>query len=76
MENKIDRRKFVKLSLAGGVCLAVTRAMPLFGAESNLGGAFKIGGDLTVNRLGFGAMRLTGDGFGVGRRIGRRRARF
>jgi aryl-alcohol dehydrogenase-like predicted oxidoreductase len=25
-------------------------------------GAFDIGGDLTVNRLGFGAMRLTGDG--------------
>ncbi|MGH9639582.1 MAG: hypothetical protein ACRD3Y_05940, partial [Bryobacteraceae bacterium] len=23
---------------------------------------FTIGGDLTVNRLGFGAMRLTGDG--------------
>jgi aryl-alcohol dehydrogenase-like predicted oxidoreductase len=25
-------------------------------------GTFEIGGDLTVNRLGFGAMRLTGDG--------------
>jgi pyridoxine 4-dehydrogenase len=25
-------------------------------------GSFTIGGDLTVNRLGFGAMRLTGDG--------------
>jgi pyridoxine 4-dehydrogenase len=25
-------------------------------------GTFKIGGELTVNRLGFGAMRLTGDG--------------
>jgi len=25
-------------------------------------GQFKIGGDLTVNRLGFGAMRITGDG--------------
>ena len=23
---------------------------------------FKIGGDMEVNRLGFGAMRLTGDG--------------
>src|SRR6201996_4663447 len=25
-------------------------------------GAFTIGGDLTVNRLGFGAMRITGEG--------------
>jgi pyridoxine 4-dehydrogenase len=25
-------------------------------------GQFKIGGDITVNRLGFGAMRITGDG--------------
>jgi aryl-alcohol dehydrogenase-like predicted oxidoreductase len=27
-----------------------------------MSGTFDIGGDLTVNRLGFGAMRLTGDG--------------
>ena len=26
------------------------------------GGSFKIGGDLTVNRLGYGTMRLVGDG--------------
>jgi len=26
------------------------------------GGTFAIGGDLTVNRLGYGAMRITGDG--------------
>jgi pyridoxine 4-dehydrogenase len=25
-------------------------------------GTFAIGGDLTVNRLGYGAMRITGDG--------------
>ncbi|MFL5618355.1 MAG: oxidoreductase, partial [Gemmatimonadaceae bacterium] len=25
-------------------------------------GTFDIGGDLTVNRLGFGAMRITGEG--------------
>src|ERR1700727_857134 len=25
-------------------------------------GTFAVGGDLTVNRLGFGAMRITGDG--------------
>src|SRR5271156_255656 len=26
------------------------------------GGTFALGGDLTVNRLGFGAMRITGEG--------------
>ncbi|MFD1254642.1 Putative oxidoreductase YdbC [Devosia equisanguinis] len=30
--------------------------------DASLSGTFSIGGDLTVNRLGFGAMRLTGDG--------------
>src|SRR3954447_21038962 len=32
------------------------------GAVSELGGTFKIGGDLEVHRLGFGAMRITGEG--------------
>jgi aryl-alcohol dehydrogenase-like predicted oxidoreductase len=31
-------------------------------ASAEKSGTFKIGGDLTVNRLGFGAMRITGDG--------------
>ena len=30
--------------------------------DASAAGPFDIGGDLTVNRLGFGAMRLTGDG--------------
>lgn len=62
MENKIDRRTFVKLSLAGGVGLSVMGATPLFGAETSTSATFKIGGDLAVNRLGFGAMRITGEG--------------
>jgi aryl-alcohol dehydrogenase-like predicted oxidoreductase len=62
MENRIDRRRFVRLSLAGGVGLSVVGAVPLFGAEKNMSDTFTIGGDLTVNRLGFGAMRITGDG--------------
>src|SRR5437763_9939625 len=62
MKNEIDRRKFVKLSLAGGVGLSVAGAIPLFGADKTVSDTFKIGGDLTVNRLGFGAMRITGDG--------------
>lgn len=31
-------------------------------AAATASGTFRIGGDLTVNRLGFGAMRLTGEG--------------
>ncbi len=31
-------------------------------ASARSAGTFDIGGDLTVNRLGFGAMRITGDG--------------
>jgi pyridoxine 4-dehydrogenase len=31
-------------------------------ADATASGTFRIGGDLTVNRLGFGAMRLTGEG--------------
>jgi pyridoxine 4-dehydrogenase len=61
-DNNMDRRTFVRLSLAGGVGLSVMGATDLLGAESNAGSTFKIGGDLTVNRLGFGAMRITGDG--------------
>jgi pyridoxine 4-dehydrogenase len=62
MENRIDRRKFVGLSLAGGVGLSISGINSLLGAESSMNSTFKIGGDLTVNRLGFGAMRITGDG--------------
>jgi pyridoxine 4-dehydrogenase len=62
MDNGMDRRRFVRLSVAGGVGLSVAGATSLFGAESNVNSTFKIGGDLTVNRLGFGAMRITGDG--------------
>ena len=42
---------------AGGKILASTSTP---GAATN--GSFKIGGDLQVNRLGFGAMRITGEG--------------
>ena len=60
----MNRRTFVRLSLAGGVGLSGMGVVPLFGADSAKGmsDTFKIGGDLTVNRLGFGAMRITGDG--------------
>ena len=62
MKNKMERRDFVRLSLASGVALSVTGVSDLLAGETNMSSTFKIGGDLTVNRLGFGAMRITGDG--------------
>ena len=64
LQLEMDRRTFVRLSLAGGVGLSVVGATPLFGAEATniMNDKFEIGGDLTVNRLGFGAMRITGEG--------------
>src|SRR5437667_1720270 len=59
----ISRRVFVRASLAGGAALLTGRAATLFAAASPKDNStFSIGGDLTVNRLGFGAMRLTGEG--------------
>src|SRR6201987_4336155 len=59
----ISRRLFLRTTLAGGASLLAGRAATLFAAASaNDNSTFSIGGDLTVNRLGFGAMRLTGEG--------------
>src|SRR5947208_825182 len=59
----ISRRVFVRAALAGGASLLAGRAATLFAAASaNDNSSFSIGGDLPVNRLGFGAMRLTGEG--------------
>jgi aryl-alcohol dehydrogenase-like predicted oxidoreductase len=59
----ISRRLFLRATLAGGASLLAGRAATLFAAVSaNDNSTFSIGGDLTVNRLGFGAMRLTGEG--------------
>jgi pyridoxine 4-dehydrogenase len=59
----MTRREFVGMSAVAGA--AVLSGAKLFGATAP-GAAtnpiFKIGGDLEVNRLGFGAMRITGDG--------------
>jgi pyridoxine 4-dehydrogenase len=64
-ERRVTRRRFVGLTTAGGAALlsggsTILRAATAESAEDN--SVFKIGGDLSVNRLGFGAMRLTGDG--------------
>ena len=59
----MSRRVFLRATLAGGATLLAGRAETLFAAASADGhSSFSIGGDLPVNRLGFGAMRLTGEG--------------
>jgi pyridoxine 4-dehydrogenase len=66
-ERGVSRRTFLGTTLATGAAL-VARPDVIFGAES-LGSqkiatnpTWKLGGDLIINRLGFGAMRLTGEG--------------
>jgi pyridoxine 4-dehydrogenase len=60
----MTRREFVGMSAATGA--AILAGGKVFGSASSPGAAanpaFKIGGDLEVNRLGFGAMRITGEG--------------
>src|SRR5262245_56972721 len=59
----LSRRLFLRATLAGGASLLAGRATTLFAAApANDDSSFSIGGDLPVNRLGFGAMRLTGEG--------------
>src|SRR4029078_10849193 len=59
----VSRRLFLRVGLAGGASLLAGRAATLFAAASASDkSTFRIGGDLPVNRLGFGAMRLTGEG--------------
>jgi pyridoxine 4-dehydrogenase len=59
----MSRRLFLRATLAGGASLFAGRAATLLAAASaGDDSTFSIGGDLPVNRLGFGAMRLTGEG--------------
>src|SRR5256714_15684345 len=64
----VTRRRFVGISLASGAALVAGKSDVIFGAESTTTSrmatnmTFKLGDDLTVNRLGFGAMRITGEG--------------
>jgi pyridoxine 4-dehydrogenase len=64
----ITRRTFLGATLATGAALLARGSDAIFGAESaaspNIATnpTWKLGGDLNVNRLGFGAMRLTGEG--------------
>src|SRR6266513_2672241 len=66
----VTRRRFLGTTLASGAALLAGRAAIVLGANSpsspQAGMAanptWKLGDDLTVNRLGFGAMRITGNG--------------
>jgi pyridoxine 4-dehydrogenase len=64
----ITRRTFLGTTLVTGAALLARGSDVIFGAESSASpniatnSTWKLGGDLTVNRLGFGAMRLTGEG--------------
>ncbi len=60
----LNRRQMILSGMAGLGSLAAFRdllASPASGTAA-AAGTLTIGGDLTVNRMGFGAMRLTGEG--------------
>src|SRR3954447_14515105 len=60
MNYDLTRRKFLGMTLAGGATILAGGA--LVRAADATKSTFQLGGDLTINRLGFGAMRLTGPG--------------
>jgi pyridoxine 4-dehydrogenase len=64
----VTRRRFVGISLASGAAVLAGKSDMLLGGNASTSSnmatnpTFNLGGDLTVNRLGFGAMRVTGQG--------------
>jgi pyridoxine 4-dehydrogenase len=64
----VTRRTFLGTTVVTGAALLARGSDAIFGAESSASSnvatnpTWKLGGDLTVNRLGFGAMRITGEG--------------
>src|SRR5216117_428969 len=64
----VTRRQFLGAAVASGAALLVGKSDVIFGADSSTSSnmatnpTFNLGGDFTVNRLGFGAMRVTGEG--------------
>jgi len=67
-DNGLTRRTFLGMSLAGGATLLAGGSTTIFAADPSAvpgqvtSTSWNLGGDLAVNRLGFGAMRITGDG--------------
>src|SRR5436190_8250034 len=68
VDNGVTRRTFLGMSLGTGAALFAGGSATIFGADSSTGTSpvtnptWQLGGDLPVNRLGFGAMRITGEG--------------
>ena len=62
MDHDVTRRKFLGVTLAGGVTILAGGLPKLVTAAAATKSTFQLGGDVTVDRLGFGAMRLTGAG--------------
>src|SRR5207302_3956373 len=59
----VSRRAFLRAAVVTSATLLAGRAATLLAtASASDDSTFSIGGDLPVNRLGFGAMRLTGEG--------------
>jgi pyridoxine 4-dehydrogenase len=64
----VTRRTFLGATLASGATLlaggsaAILRAASPAATSVAINSRWQLGGDLPVNRLGFGAMRITGDG--------------
>src|SRR5260370_18096635 len=62
----VTRRTLLGTTLLTGAAFFAGGSSAIFAATSSTnvdsGSIFRIGGDLPVNRLGFGAMRLTGEG--------------
>jgi aryl-alcohol dehydrogenase-like predicted oxidoreductase len=67
-KQNVTRRRFLGATLVTGAALLARGSDAVFGAESSVSTSlaanptWQLGGDLTVNRLGFGAMRITGEG--------------
>src|SRR6266699_7085730 len=68
IDNGVTRRTFLGMSMASGAAVFAGGSNVIFGAASSTAPTmvtnptWQLGGDLTVNRLGFGAMRITGEG--------------
>jgi len=65
IRRQMNRRQMLLAGMTGlGSLVAIRglRASPGSSAAAAGAGTLTIGGDLTVNRMGFGAMRLTGEG--------------
>src|SRR3954471_16500876 len=67
-ERGVTRRRFVGITIASGAALLAGKPDVILGGDAatspNMATnpTFNLGGDFTVNRLGFGAMRVTGEG--------------